>query len=186
MDFLLSGLSISLIFFSFCVINLTNPIHSALYLVCCFLNGAVILFLLGADFLGFIFIIIYVGAIAVFFLLVIMMLNIKTDPASFGFIKYGPLSVFICFIFIFEFILPFVQNTTITNFNNFSTDIFWSQINIGTHVIENCQMFSQILYTHYFIFLLLVGLILLIALLGSMMLTVSMSEDTSLDSIDQY
>jgi NADH:ubiquinone oxidoreductase subunit 6 (subunit J) len=47
-------------------------------------------------------------------------------------------------------------------------------------------MFSQILYTHYFIFLLLVGLILLIALLGSMMLTVSMSEDTSLDSIDQY
>ena len=124
MDLLLLLLSISLIFFSFCVINLTNPIHSSLYLVCCFLNSAAILFLLGVDFLAFIFVIVYVGAIAVFFLLVIMMLNIKTDPAYLGFIKYGPLSAFICFVFIFEFFYPFVQNTTVINFNLFSTNIF--------------------------------------------------------------
>jgi NADH-quinone oxidoreductase subunit J len=124
MEFLIFCIGAFLIFFSFCVINLTNPIHSALYLVCCFLNAAIILFLLGADFLGFVFIIVYVGAIAVFFLLVIMMLNIKSDPASLSFIKYGPLSAFISFIFVFEFFMPFVQNTTLLNFKFFSTELF--------------------------------------------------------------
>jgi NADH-quinone oxidoreductase subunit J len=184
MEFLIFSTCISLILFSFCVINLTNPIHSALYLVCCFLNAALILFLLGADFLGFVFIIVYVGAIAVFFLLVIMMLNIKSDPALFGFIKYGPLSVFISFIFVFEFFMPFIQSTSSINFKYFSTNIFFTQISTNVNIIENCQMFSQILYTHYFVFFLLVGLILLVALLGSMMLTVSMSDDSSLDSVE--
>jgi NADH:ubiquinone oxidoreductase subunit 6 (subunit J) len=72
--------------------------------------------------------------------------------------------------------MPFVQNTTLLNFKFFSTELFWSQISTSVEIIENCQLFSQILYTHYFVFFLLVGLILLIALLGSMMLTVSMSE----------
>ena len=124
MEILILSISLSLVFFSFCVINLTNPVHSALFLVCTFLNAALILFFIGSDFLGFVFIIVYVGAIAVFFLLVIMMLNIKTDPASIGFIKYGPLSIFLGFIFIFEFFMPFMQNTTIINFNTFSSKIF--------------------------------------------------------------
>jgi NADH-quinone oxidoreductase subunit J len=124
MEILIFSLGISLVFFSFCVINLTNPVHSTLYLVCTFLNAALLLFIVGADFLGFVFIIVYVGAIAVFFLLVIMMLNIKTDPAALGFIKYGPLRTFIAFIFIFEFFMPFVQNTTCMNFTLFSSEIF--------------------------------------------------------------
>lgn len=124
MEALVLCIGISLITFSFCVINLTNPVHSALYLVCAFLNAALILFILGADFLGFVFILVYVGAIAVFFLLVIMMLNIKSDPASINFIKYGPLSAFIGFIFVFEFFLPFIMNTTIITFQPFSSEIY--------------------------------------------------------------
>lgn len=182
MEILILSVSLSLVFFSFCVINLTNPVHSALFLVCTFLNAALILFFIGSDFLGFVFIIVYVGAIAVFFLLVIMMLNIKTDPASLGFIKYGPLSIFLGFIFIFEFFIPFIQNTTSINYNFFSSNFFWIKTNSITEIIENCQMFSQILYTNYFTFFLMVGLILLIALFGSMMLTVSVDNSEISDN----
>ena len=124
MEALVLCIGISLISFAFCVINLTNPIHSALYLVCAFLNAALILFIIGADFLGFVFILVYVVAIAVFFLLVIMMLNIKADPASIKFLKYGPLSFFIGFIFIFEFFRPFICKTTIIFFQPFSSELY--------------------------------------------------------------
>lgn len=176
MESLVLCIGISLIIFSFCVINLTNPVHSALYLVCAFLNAALILFIIGADFLGFIFILVYVGAIAIFFLLVIMMLNIKSNPASMDFIKYGPLTAFIGFIFIFEFFLPFVYQTTIINFQSFSSKIYWTKLSGVSQILENCQIFGQTLYTNYFVFFLIVGLILLIALFGSMMLTVSASN----------
>ena len=115
---------LTLITFSFCVINITNPVHSALYLVCAFLNAALILFFLDSDFLGFVFILIYVGAIAVFFLLVIMMLNIKADPAALGFLKYGPLSLFIGFVFIFEFSVPFISSTSLVEYQMFNPDIY--------------------------------------------------------------
>jgi NADH-quinone oxidoreductase subunit J len=184
MEAIVLCLGISLIIFSFCVINVSNPVHSALYLVCSFLNAALILFLIGADFLGFVFILVYVGAIAVFFLLVIMMLNIKSDPATMNFIKYGPLSFFIGFIFVFEFFMPFVYNTTIINYNTFSSDIYWTKLGNTAQIIENCQNFGQILYTNYFVFFLILGLILLIALLGSMMLTVSASNRDAGDFIE--
>lgn len=177
MEFLIFCICFFLIFFSFCVINLTNPVHSALYLVCSFLSAALILFILGSDFLGFVFILVYVGAIAVFFLLVMMMLNIKSDPAYLGFIKYGPLSTFLGFIFIFEFSMPFVSNTTFIDFKPFDIDIYWTEFSNITDFLTNCQTFGQVLYTHYFVFFLIVGLILLIALLGSMMLTVSASSN---------
>jgi NADH:ubiquinone oxidoreductase subunit 6 (subunit J) len=77
--------------------------------------------------------------------------------------------------------MPFVQNTTCMNFTLFSSEIFWTSINPSTEIITNCQMFSQILYTNHFVFFLMVGLIRLIALLGSMMLTVSVSESEELD-----
>lgn len=172
METFLFFICLSLITSSFYVINLTNPVHSALFLVCAFLNSALILFLLGADFLGFVFILVYIGAIAIFLLLVIMMLNIKADPASLHFLKYGPLSFFICFIFIFEFLTPFISDTTLINFQPFSTKFYWATIRT-IELSENCQIFGQLLYTHYFIFFLMVGLILLVALFGSMMLTVS-------------
>lgn len=124
MEALVLCLGISLICFSFCVINVTNPVHSALFLVCAFLNAALILFVIGADFLGFVFILVYVGAIAVFFLLVLMMLNIKSDPALMGVVKYEPLCFFIGFIFFFEFFMPFVSKTTTIRFQPFSPEFY--------------------------------------------------------------
>jgi NADH:ubiquinone oxidoreductase subunit 6 (subunit J) len=78
--------------------------------------------------------------------------------------------------------MPFIQNTTIINFNTFSSNFFWTKTSLITEIVENCQMFSQILYTHYFVFFLMVGLILLIALLGSMMLTVSIDNSEISDN----
>lgn len=184
MEALVLCIGISLISFSFCVINLANPVHSAVYLVCAFLNAALILFIIGADFLGFVFILVYVGAIAVFFLLVIMMLNIKSDPASMTFIKYGPLSAFSAFIFIFEFFMPFVHNTTVINFQPFSYELYWTKLSGVSQIIDNCQVFGTVLYTTYFVYFLIVGLILLIALFGSMQLTVSASSRNSGDFIE--
>ena len=83
-----------------------NPVHSILFLILTFFNSAVLLFLLNAEFLGLIFIIVYVGAIAVLFLFVVMMLNVKVIPADNT--MYLPL-IFIGSIFLFTQLYSFFQ-----------------------------------------------------------------------------
>ena len=108
MKLTLLSILLTLIFFAFLVINATNPVYSAVSLVMTFFISAILLFTIGCDFLGFVFILIYVGAIAIFFLLVIMMLHIKPNSKiPVEFLKVGPLSYFIGFIFAFEILYPF-------------------------------------------------------------------------------
>lgn len=97
-----SFLVIILILSGFGVLFSKNPVHSIFFLICVFFNLSIFFLYLKAEFIAFIFLIIYVGAIAVLFLFVVMMLNIKAVEYHQSFLKYIPISSFICFAFFFQ------------------------------------------------------------------------------------
>lgn len=164
-----------LFLFSFFVICSKNPVHSALSLISVFLLSAVLLFSLKVEFLALSFIIVYVGAIAILFLFVVMMLDIKVGDTSLDVLFYGPLGYFIAFIFMLEFTLPlfsmglFPSDALISNF-------YWVNWFAEMDAVSNIQNIGQLLYTHYFVFFLMAGFILFIAVLGALMLTLTLNK----------
>lgn len=150
---------------SWLVISSTNPIHSVLSLVLVFANLSILLLLLGIEFLPILFLIVYVGAIAILFLFVIMMLNIKLIEIIDNTTRYVPIGIFIGLIFLWEIylifnkeilLLPQVINET---YNIFS----WN----------NIKCLANVLYVDYFIYFIIGGFILLVAMLGAIILTIS-------------
>lgn len=99
--------SISLIFSSFFTILINNPIYSILFLILSFVSATGILILLESEFMAFIFIVIYIGAIAVLFLFVVMLLNIKIVDSIKDVLKYFPISNFIGFFILLEILIFF-------------------------------------------------------------------------------
>ena len=95
------------IIFAFFVIISKNPIHSILSLILVFFNAASLLILLGAEFLAMLFVIVYVGAVAVLFLFVIMMLNIKAANLSISMYRYLPISLLFGSVFFSELFIMF-------------------------------------------------------------------------------
>jgi len=149
------------------VILSKNPVHSIFYLILVFCGAATLLISLGAEFLGLILIIVYVGAVAVLFLFVVMMLNIKVIELNANFINYLPLSA-ILFLFVFtelftymDFVFPIVDTTGYIN---------WAH---ELNREQNIVLLGLILYTHFFHFFLITSLILLVAMIGSIVLTLN-------------
>lgn len=146
----------------------TNPINSVIFLILTFCNAACILFLFNTEFLGLVFVIIYVGAIAVLFLFVIMMLNVKIDSViflknKFDFLYY--FKVLLAYFFIL-FIFLAVKNISLTN-------NFYSEVSLFSAVdtLYNIEILGQTVYNYFLVCFLLAGLVLLIALVGSIVLT---------------
>jgi NADH-quinone oxidoreductase subunit J len=150
-----------------------NPIESVLFLILAFCNTAAILFIFNVEFLGLLFIIIYVGAVAVLFLFIIMMLNIKNQDNSVlnvSYLKsiYDKVKFFIFIFFIIALFL-FLQNT-------FQQDIFlffdknFDFVSIFDK-LNNIDVIGQVLYNYFIVCFLLAGLVLLIALIGAIVLT---------------
>lgn len=165
-------LCIFLVACSFFVAFSTNPMDSVISLILTFCFAAVALFLFNVEFLGLIFIIIYVGAIAVLFLFVIMMLNIKNQDESF--FKTGVFDArFMLSLILFSlFSIYFYKNLSLV----FSADIEvfsnnFSVINNIFDSLNNIDVVGQALYNYYLSCVLLCGLILLVALVGSIVLT---------------
>jgi NADH-quinone oxidoreductase subunit J len=159
-----------LMLFSFFVICSRNPVHSVLSLISVFLIASLLLFCLDVEFLALSFVIVYVGAIAVLFLFVVMMLDIKIGDSSLDLLLYGPLSYFISFVFFLE--LKFSS----ANFS--SLDHHWINWISQIDSMSNIQIIGQLLYTYYFFFFLMAGFILFIAILGSLMLTLTLNKST--------
>lgn len=148
----------------------TNPIESVLFLILTFCNAAAILFIFNAEFIGLTFIIIYVGAIAVLFLFVIMMLNIKNTSGLtlkynlfsflvyFSFFYFFSFSIFLCIKKVF-----YQQETFLIEQEN--------NLLLLVDSLNNIDIMGQFLYNYYLVCFLLAGLILLIALVGSIVLT---------------
>lgn len=165
------GMDILFYFFSFfgvlgslSVILVKNPVYSVFFLIFTFCLSSCILLLLSIDFLSFIFIVVYVGAIAVLFLFVVMMLNIRLSQISEGIVFYLPLSTMLGIVFVCEmyFSLPVEQE--------FLSKLFLS-LEYLLEDVSGIKLFSDTIYTHYWFLFVVSGLILLISMVGTISLT---------------
>jgi len=162
------------------VITVQNSIYSVLFLVLSFVSATIILFLLECEFIALLFIIIYVGAIAVLFLFVVMMLNIKAINLTKDTVKYFPFGSFIGAVFLIEIILivfkNFEANPYHQNFFLFNSYQNWyNKLDSLTEV----EIIGQIIYTHYVLQFLIAGLILFLAVIGAVVLTMNFSHKKS-------
>ena len=160
------------------VIQSRNPVYSVLFLILVFLNAAGLLVLLGLDFFAFIFLVVYVGAIAVLFLFVVMMLNIKLTQMRDSALSYLPVGAFIGLIFLFEVLL--VVDQDLLPFPHLDESLArpdwvnWSHL---VHEVNSLEALGQLMYTYYFYYFLMASLILLVAMIGAIMLTLHKSPD---------
>ena len=147
------------------VVSSKNPVHSVLFLILSFVNSAALFVLLGAEFLAMILVVVYVGAVAVLFLFVVMMLDINFIKLREGFLQYLP----------FGFLLGIVLLTELGIL--FLTKMFSSQNLVNYYSFpkitntENTKLLGSELYTDYFYLFQLSGIILLVAMIGSITLT---------------
>lgn len=148
-----------------------NPVHSVLFLILAFCNASAILMLFNAEFLALIFIIIYVGAIAVLFLFVVMMLNVKTFSTlnSFyvPFILLGSFILFVQLFLILEKAFFGFGNLSETNVHDFQNAL---------DNMSNIDVIGQGLYNYFVPCFLLAGVILLVAMIGAIVLTLNFSS----------
>lgn len=157
------------------VISARNPVHSVLFLILVFMNASALLLLIEAEFIAIIFIVVYVGAIAVLFLFVVMMLDIKIAESSRDFYKYLPFGSLIGFIFFVEIFLV-VNGDLPAPISGYTLDpqyVNWGQL---IDPVTNIEALGQILYTYYFIYFLIAGLILLVAMIGAIVLTMQFNR----------
>ena len=148
-----------------------NPVHSVLYLILTFCLASASLVLFNAEFLALIFIIIYVGAIAVLFLFVIMMLNIKLLSSD--------NTLYISSLFLMSIFL--ITNLFLIKKTGFSSWSFWSNgfpFNFDNTFdsLTNIDILGQVLYNYFLLCFLLAGIILLVAMLGAINLTLNYSS----------
>jgi NADH-quinone oxidoreductase subunit J len=141
-----------------------NSVHSVLYLILCFFHAAIILFIFNVEFLGLAFIIIYVGAIAVLFLFVVMMLNVKEDNVNVTLQEFLiPFSFFVIFYLI-------VKNT----FLNWDYSYFYFYSFFDN--LTNINLLGQLLYNYCLIDILIAGFVLLVAIIGPVILTLTFAN----------
>jgi NADH-quinone oxidoreductase subunit J len=167
-------LSIVLIISALLVISSRNPIHSVLFLIVVFLVSSLLLFLLEIEFVSLMLILVYVGAIAVLFLFVVMMLDIKvTEHKRDSLILYLPMAIFLGLIFLSEIVLAI--HTTFSSGESLS---FLSYTDWVRYLdsLSDLEVLGQVLYTYYFLYFLLAGIILLVAMIGAIVLTLKTSK----------
>lgn len=173
--------SIFTVIASLMVIGLSNAVHSVLFLVLVFCNVVGLLLLIGAEFLSFMLLIVYVGAIAVLFLFVVMMLNVKVSNTGINSITILPIGILVFLILFNQF------STSIYNFDLLKSQqkelylICWfSEINN----LNNINAIGNVLYTYYSLLFILCGFILLVAMIGAIVLTMHQRVDVKKQRIE--
>src|SRR5271168_4576142 len=146
------------------VIVSRNPVHSVLYLILAFVNASGLFVLMGAEFLAMILIVVYVGAVAVLFLFVIMMLDVDFSELREGFIQYLPVGIVIGGIFMFELLL--VGGGWVINAN-----VAKSITSAIPSNVSNTEALGLVLYTKYIHYFQIAGMVLLVAMIGAIVLT---------------
>ena len=151
---------------AFMVIASRNPVHSVLFLILAFVNAAGLFLLLGAEFLAMILVVVYVGAVAVLFLFVVMMLDVDFAELREGFLQYLPIGALIGVVFLIELVL--VVGTWVVDPGLVRP--LASAIPPADQV-ANTAVLGRVLYTRYFFAFQTAGLILLVAMIGAIVLT---------------
>ncbi|NJM35744.1 MAG: NADH-quinone oxidoreductase subunit J [Rhodomicrobium sp.] len=153
------------------VISVRNPVHAVLFLILAFFNSAGLFVLLGAEFIAMILVIVYVGAVAVLFLFVVMMLDVDFAELRAGFAKYLPIGGLIGGILLAELLLV-MSAWTIAPEGSLQ---IMERIPPASEV-TNAEAIGRVLYTRYAYFFQLAGLILLVAMVGAIVLTLRHRE----------
>jgi NADH-quinone oxidoreductase subunit J len=151
---------------AFMVIAARNPVHSVLFLILAFVNAAGLFVLMGAEFLAMILVIVYVGAVAVLFLFVVMMLDVDFAELRQGFLQYLPIGAVVGIILLTELVMvvgawaigPEVQHAIAAPIPAAATAL-------------NTEALGQVLYTRYVYFFQAAGVVLLVAMIGAIVLT---------------
>ena len=150
------------------VITLSNAVHAVLFLIIVFCNVSSLLLILGTEFFSFMFLIVYVGAIAVLFLFVVMMLNVKTNPIKINTFSILPVGLIISLIVynqvvtILDARFTFIKNEIPLNY------VAWV---VENQYLTNAELVGTFLYTRFSLLFLLCSLILLVAMIGAIVLT---------------
>jgi len=153
-----------LIFSAVMVIASKNSVHSVLFLILAFFNAAALFILIGAEYIAMTLVIVYVGAVAVLFLFVVMMLNVNFEEMREGFQKYLGLGLMVATVLLAELVLV----------------IYWAlqkpaalatPEHLPTPEVSNVQSIGNLLYTYYIYPFQMAGIILLIAMVGAIVLT---------------
>jgi len=151
----------------FCVVSARNPVHSVLWLILAFFSAAGLFVLLGAEFLAMLLVVVYVGAVAVLFLFVVMMLDVDFAALRQGFARYMPLGLLIAGFLAAEMV---VVSTTVAT-RGAAKDSPGPMAS-GTGVdVTNAEAIGRVLYTDYVYFFQAAGLVLLVAMIGAIVLT---------------
>jgi NADH-quinone oxidoreductase subunit J len=146
------------------VVSARNPVHAVLFLILAFFNAAALFLLAGAEFLAMLLVIVYVGAVAVLFLFVVMMLDINFAQMREGFQRYLPVGAAIGIVLLVE--LGFV----LTGWK-FAPDVATLRLTPIVANVQNTEQIGRVLYTDYILLFQASGLILLVAMIGAIVLT---------------
>jgi len=157
------------------VVSSRNPVHSVLFLIAAFFNAAGLFVLIGAEFLAMILVIVYVGAVAVLFLFVVMMLDIDFAQLRGGFVRYLPIGALVGFILLAELVLVIGSWVVAPGVP--------SPAAAGGVPLTNTRALGDILYTRYLFAFQAAGLILLVAMIGAIVLTLRRRADVRRQSI---
>lgn len=158
---------------AFLVVLARNPVHSVLWLILTFFSAAGLFVLLGAEFLAALLMIVYVGAVAVLFLFVVMMLDIDFAELKEGALQNMPLAVLIGIVFTVELVFALSAR----HFSN------GEELTPYFSDVENTRALGQILYTEYFLAFLGAGMALFVAMIGAIVLTLRHRDDVKRQNV---
>jgi NADH-quinone oxidoreductase subunit J len=151
---------------AFMVIAAKNPVHSVLFLILAFVNAAGLFVLMGAEFLAMILVVVYVGAVAVLFLFVVMMLDVDFAELRQGFLQYLPIGGVVGIIFVIELVMVVSSWVIVPNVSQ----VIASPIPPIAST-PNTEALGHVLYTRYVYFFQAAGVVLLVAMIGAIVLT---------------
>lgn len=147
------------------VVTARNPVHSVLWLILAFFSSAGLFVLLGAEFLAMLLVVVYVGAVAVLFLFVVMMLDVDFVRLREGYARYLPLAAIVAGVLLVEMIMI----TLVTVTGGAAADSVGPAV--ATPEMSNVEAIGRVLYTDYVYFFQAAGIVLLIAMIGAIVLT---------------
>ena len=154
---------------AFMVISSRNPVHSVLFLILAFVNAAGLFLLLQAEFLAMILVVVYVGAVAVLFLFVVMMLDVNAAQLRHGALQYLPIGGLIGVILLAELVLGFATWA-------FVPEVMTLQPTPPATETTNTAALGRVLYTDYIYLFQASGMVLLVAMIGAIVLTLRTRE----------
>jgi len=165
---------------AFMVIAARNPVHSVLFLILTFFNAAGLFLLTGAEFLAMILLVVYVGAVAVLFLFVVMMLDIDFTELRSGVLEYAPIGALVGLILLAELIV-------VLGGSILSPDV---TANVGRAIPPlaertNTAALGDVIYTDYVYFFQIAGMVLLVAMIGAIVLTLQHRRDVKRQDISR-